>query len=189
MGSPRPERAASKTKTKQQQTLYFINYKNKTKKTQMVWEGFWGFGGPGGAGNPGRRPGFPGRGARKSRPRRGRKSRPRRGRKSRPEGPEIRAPGGAGPRGPPLFFPFHLFPRFFYLFFPLFPPVFSLFKVSNPRRSRILFRGSQLLRLKSRRFRSPSTSISKPPSSLRARKGQEPGSLEEGSDFDVGLKP
>ena len=76
--------------------------------------------GPGGAGNPG--PGGAGNPGPK-------------GRKSGP-------PAEAGPRGLPLFFPFHLFPRFFYLFFPLFPPVFSLFQVSNPRRSRILFRGA-----------------------------------------------
>ena len=44
----------------------------------------------------------------------------------RPEGPEIRAPGGAGPRGPPLFFPFPIFPRLFYLFFTLF--YFSRFR-------------------------------------------------------------
>ena len=57
---------------------------------------------------------------RKSRPRRGRKSRPRRGRKSRPEGPEIRAPGGAGPRGLPLFVSLPHSP-------PLFLPLFHLF--------------------------------------------------------------
>ena len=56
----------------------------------------------------------------------------------RPEGPEIRAPGGAGPRGLPLFVPFHIspiFPAFSTVFYP-----FSRFQTHG--RSRILFEGA-----------------------------------------------
>ena len=100
----------------------------KTKQRKHKWfgGGFWGGvlaarragnPGPGGAGNPARRAGNPG---------------PRRSRASGPS-------------------PFFSLPPFFPLFlpllhpslFPLFPPFFSLFKASNPRRSRILFEGAR----------------------------------------------
>ena len=110
----------------------------KTKQRRHKWfgGGFWGgFGSPrgrkSGAGGPGFRAEGPEIPA------------PEGPEIPAPEGPEIPAPGGAGPRGPPPFFPLPHFSAFSTSFSPFF--AFRGFR--GPRRSRIPLRGSQVFDL------------------------------------------